>query len=144
VNEAHPIPSASWLEEETGKRNVLVVDDEDPVRELISYVLDSHGYRVFSARHAREALFLNAGFAGTFHLLVTDICMDPHEDGFVLARTLRCDRPDLRVIFASGYVEPDRLQREVDETGGLFLPKPFTPAALLDAVQRSLITASPA
>jgi two-component system cell cycle sensor histidine kinase/response regulator CckA len=137
-------PPVTWPEEESGKLNVLVVDDEDPVRELITYVLDSHGYRVFSARHAREALFLHAGFPGTIHLLLTDICMHPHEDGFVLARTLRCGRPDLRIIYASGYVESDRLQREVDGTGGLFLPKPFTPAALLDAVQRSLTAASPA
>ena len=142
--EASFIPPGAWQEEESGKLNVLVVDDEDPVRELIAYVLGSNGYRVFSARHAREALYLHAGFPGTFHLLLTDICMDPHEDGFVLARTLRRGQPDLRVIYASGYVEPDRLQREVDETGALFLPKPFTPAALLDAVQRSLTAGSPA
>ena len=144
MNERRPIPTATWPEEEGGKRNVLVVDDEDPVRELIAYVLGSHGYRVFSARHFRDALLLNASFSGTFHLLLTDICMYPHEDGFVLARALRNDRPDLRVIYASGYVEPDLLQKEVDGTGGLFLPKPFTPAALLDTVQRSLTAASPA
>ncbi|MBW8890516.1 MAG: response regulator [Fibrobacteres bacterium] len=144
MTEGSLIPPNTWPEEESGKLNVLVVDDEDPVRELIAYVLDSHGYRVFSARHAQEALFLHAGFPGTFHLLLTDICMDPHEDGFVLARALRRGRPDLRVIYASGYVEPDRLQREVDGTGALFLPKPFTPAALLETVQRSLTAASPA
>lgn len=138
------IPPSAPPGENSGKRNVLVVDDEDPVRDLIAYVLDSHGYRVFSARHAREALYLNAGFPGTFHLLLTDICMGPHEDGFVLARALRSGRPDLRIIYASGFVEPDRLQREVDGTGALFLPKPFTPSALLDCVQRSLMTASPA
>lgn len=137
------VPS-SPLEEDFGKPNVLVVDDEDPVRELIAYVLDSHGYRVFSARHSREALYLNAGFTGTFHLLLTDICMQPHEDGFVLARSIRRVRPDMRVIYSSGYVEPALLQREVDGTGALFLPKPFTPAGLLDCVQRSLTTGSPA
>jgi two-component system cell cycle sensor histidine kinase/response regulator CckA len=130
--------------EDSGKRNVLIVDDEDPVRELMAYVLDSHGYRVFSARNAREALYLHAGFPGDFHLLLTDICMHPHEDGFVLARAIRRGRPDLRVIYSSGYVEPDRLQKEVESTGALFLPKPFSPAALLDCVQRSLATGSPA
>jgi CheY-like chemotaxis protein len=89
-------------------------------------------------------VFLNAGFPGTFHLLLTDVCLGPHEDGFALARSLRRNRPDLRVIYASGYVEPDRLQREVDWSGALFLSKPFTPAALLDVVQRSLTAASPA
>jgi two-component system cell cycle sensor histidine kinase/response regulator CckA len=138
------VPFGDEFDEESRKRNVLVVDDEDPVRELIAYVLDSHGYRVFSARNAREALYLHAGFPGTFHLLLTDICMEPFEDGFNLARAIRSGRPDLRIIYASGYVEPDRLQREVDGTGALFLPKPFTPAALLDAVQRSLTAGSPA
>jgi two-component system cell cycle sensor histidine kinase/response regulator CckA len=125
-------------EAESGRPNVLVVDDEDPVRELVAYVLESHGYRVFRARHSREALFLHAGFPGPFHLLFTDICMHPHVDGFDLARAMRRDRPDLRIIYASGFVEPDRLKREVEGSGALFLPKPFTPSALLDCVQRCL------
>lgn len=122
----------------SGKWTVLVVDDEDPVRELIAYVLESHGYLVFRARHSREALFLNTGFPGNFDLLVTDICMQPHADGFDLARAMLRDRPDLRVIYSSGFVEPERLKREVEHSGALFLPKPFTPMALLDCVQRSL------
>jgi two-component system, cell cycle sensor histidine kinase and response regulator CckA len=117
---------------------VLVVDDEDPVRELIAYVLESHGYTVFRARHSREALFLNSGFTGTFDLLVTDICMHPHADGFDLARAMLGFRPDLRVIYSSGFVEPERLKREMEFSGALFLPKPFTPMALMDCVQRSL------
>jgi CheY-like chemotaxis protein len=144
LTEASLILSNAPPEEDSGKWNVLIVDDEDPVRDLIAYVLESHGYRVFSARNAREALYLHAGFPGIFHLLLTDICMQPHEDGFVLARAIRRARPDVRVIYSSGYVEPDRLQREVDSTGALFLPKPFTPAALLDCVQRSLPAGSPA
>lgn len=124
--------------------NVLVVDDEDPVRELIAYVLDSHGYRVLRARHSREAMFLHAGFSGTLHLLLTDICMHPFEDGFDLARVIHRERPDLRIIYASGFVEPDRLRQEVEHSGALFLAKPFTPAALLDCVQRSLKAVSAA
>jgi two-component system cell cycle sensor histidine kinase/response regulator CckA len=64
--------------------------------------------------------------------------MLPHDDGFTLARTLRRRRPDLRVIFSSGFVEPDRLRTEVRESGALFLPKPFTPSDILDCVRRSL------
>jgi two-component system cell cycle sensor histidine kinase/response regulator CckA len=120
------------------KWTVLVVDDEDPVRELIAYVLESHGYRVLRARHSREALFLHSGFPGAFDLLVTDICMHPHADGFDLARAILRDRPDLRVIYSSGFVDPERLKRELERSGALFLPKPFTPMALLDCVQRSL------
>jgi CheY-like chemotaxis protein len=123
------------------KWTVLVVDDEDPVRELIAYVLESHGYMVLRARHSREALFLHAGFPGTFDLLVTDICMHPHADGFDLARAMLRGRPELRVIYSSGFVEPERLRREIELSGALFLPKPFTPMALLDCVQRSLPSA---
>jgi two-component system, cell cycle sensor histidine kinase and response regulator CckA len=120
------------------KWNILVVDDEDPVRELIAYVLESHGYTIFRARHSREALFLSTGFPGAFDLLVTDICMHPHADGFELARAMLRVRPDLRVIYSSGFVEPERLKREVEASRALFLPKPFTPMALLECVQRTL------
>jgi len=138
LTKASLIPPGAVPDAESDMPNILVVDDEDPVRELIAYVLDSHGYRVLRARHSREALFLHAGFPGTLHLLLTDICMHPFEDGFDLARVMHRDRPDLRIIYASGFVEPDRLRREVEESGALFLAKPFTPAALLDCVQRSL------
>jgi DNA-binding NtrC family response regulator len=121
---------------------ILVVDDEDPVRELIAYVLESHGYTIVRARHSREALFLDSCFAGTFDLLVTDICMHPHADGFALARALLLTRPGLRVIFSSGFVDPERLKREVEVSGALFLPKPFTPGGLLDCVRRSLAVPS--
>ena len=138
MNDACYIPSRAEPRAASGPWNILVVDDEDPVRELVSYVLESHGLTVFRARHSREALHLHSVFKGVFHLLVTDICMRPHEDGFDLARAIRRERPDVRIIYSSGFVEPERLQREVDGSGALFLPKPFTPAALLDCVQRSL------
>jgi two-component system cell cycle sensor histidine kinase/response regulator CckA len=130
--------SAHALRTETQTRNVLVVDDESPIRDLMAFVLESEGYTVFRARHSREALYLNAEFNGTFHLLVTDICMQPHEDGFALARVVRRHRPDIRVIYSSGFVEPDRLRHAVEESGALFLPKPFTPNALLACVRQSL------
>jgi two-component system, cell cycle sensor histidine kinase and response regulator CckA len=138
VNDACFVPVGAARRPERSKWNVLVVDDEDPVRELVAYVLESHGFSVYRARHSREALFLHSGFTGDFHLLWTDICMNPHADGFDLARALRRDRPQMQVIYSSGFVEPDRLKREVEAFGALFLPKPFTPAALLDCVLRSL------
>lgn len=130
--------SAHALRTEAQTRNVLVVDDETPIRELMAYVLESEGYTVFRARHSREALYLNSEFNGTFHLLLTDICMQPHDDGFSLARAVRRHRPDIRVIYASGFVEPDRLRSEVEGSGALFLPKPFTPSGLLACVRQSL------
>lgn len=118
--------------------NVLVVDDDQAVRELMAYVLECEGYTVFKARHSRDALYLHFDFAGTFHLLLTDICMKPHEDGFTLARAMRRERPDMKVVFASGYVDQDQLRNELREAPAGFLPKPFTPAALVECVRAVL------
>ena len=138
MNDACYIPSRAEPRAASGPWNILVVDDEDPVRELVSYVLESHGFTVFRARHSREALHLHSGFKGVFHLLVTDICMKPHEDGFDLARAIRRERPDVRIIYSSGFVEPERLQREVDGSGALFLPKPFTMKQLVETVKAAM------
>jgi two-component system cell cycle sensor histidine kinase/response regulator CckA len=121
----------------------LVVDDDESVRELMAMVLEAEGYNVFRARNSREALFLNEEFAGTFHLLLTDICMKPHPDGFALAGTVRRSRPDIRVIYVSGFVEQDRLISEMEERPSLFLPKPFSPPALLECVRRALAVSAP-
>lgn len=118
--------------------NVLVVDDEEAVRELMAYVLKCEGYTVFKARHSRDALYLHSEFAGTLHLLLTDICMNPHDDGFTLARAMRRDRPDMKVVFASGYVDQNLLLSELQEAPAIFLPKPFTPAALVECVRTAL------
>ena len=142
MTEAPLTPSLQAPPAESQARNVLLVDDEDPIRELAAYVLESHGYKVFRARHSREAAFLHTEFNGVFHLLLTDICMQPYEDGFALARNLRRMQPDLRVIYASGFVEPERLKLEVEGSGALFLPKPFTPSGLVDCVQRCLTAPS--
>lgn len=138
-------PLTPWMQAprvESQIKNVLLVDDENPIRELAAYVLESHGYKVMRACHSREADFLHSEFDGIFHVLLTDICMQPFEDGFSLARRLKGRQPDLRIIYASGFVEPDRLKAEVEGSGALFLPKPFTPDGLLDCVRRSLTAPS--
>ena len=123
---------------EAGLQNVLVVDDDESVRELMAMVLEAEGYTVFRARHSREALYLHEEFPGTFHVLLTDISMNPHADGFTLARALRRERPDIRVIYASGCVDHDELQAELEANPSSFLAKPFTPASLLACVRNSL------
>jgi DNA-binding NtrC family response regulator len=124
-------------------RNVLVVDDDEAVRELMAYVLESEGYNVFKANHSTDAMFLHIDFAGTFHLLLTDICMKPHADGFALARAVRRDRPDIKVIFASGYVDHIKLQNEMKGAPARFIAKPFTPADLVECVRAALSVDAP-
>ena len=135
---------AETMRGDASAHTVLVVDDDESVRELMAYVLESEGYNVFRARHSRDALFLHSEFAGTVHLLLTDICMKPHDDGFTLARALRRDRPDMKVIFASGYVDQNLLRSEMLEAPARFLAKPFTPAALIECVRNALAVEAPA
>jgi CheY-like chemotaxis protein len=124
---------------ESGRsRNILVVDDDESVRELMAMVLESDGYTVLRARHPMEALHFNREFPGCIDLLVTDFSMKPFQNGFELAHQVRTTRPDIRVVYVSGFVEHNVLQEELDTSTALFLPKPFTPFALLDRVEKAL------
>jgi CheY-like chemotaxis protein len=82
---------------------VLVVDDDDDVREMAVTVLEHEGYSVASASNARAALDL-IGANPAIRLLFTDIVM-PGIDGFVLAHEARKIRPDLRIVYTSGYLK---------------------------------------
>jgi CheY-like chemotaxis protein len=124
---------------ESGRsRNVLVVDDDESVRELIAMVLEADGYTVLRARHAPEALLFNSEFSGSLDLLVTDFCMKPFQNGFELARQIRASRPEIRVLYVSGFVEHNVLQQEIDSAAAFFLAKPFSPSGLLNSVNKAL------
>ena len=124
---------------ESGRsRNVLVVDDDEAVRELIAMVLEADGYTVLRARHAPEALLFNSEFPGDLDLLVTDFSMKPFQNGYELAREVRASRPHIRVIYVSGFVEHNVLQQEIDSSAAFFLAKPFSPSSLLCSVNKAL------
>jgi CheY-like chemotaxis protein len=107
-----------------GTETVLLVEDEDVVRNMIRDVLQHRGYTVIEARHGAEALEIAAGHAGSIDLLVTDVVM-PHVGGGELAQRLLAQRPDLRVLFISGYTD-DAVVRHGVERGSAFLQKPFS------------------
>jgi two-component system cell cycle sensor histidine kinase/response regulator CckA len=119
---------------------VLVVEDEEGVRELVRRVLARHGYEVLEARHGRDAL-LEAEHHAKIDLLLTDVVM-PEMGGVPLATALRGRRPDLRVLYMSGYTEEEIVRRgEAGEEGGLpLLQKPFTGDVLARAVREMLDT----
>ena len=119
-------------------RNILVVDDDNAVRELMAMILEADGYTVLRARHSQEALFFNSEFQGQIHLLLTDYRMKPFENGLELARKVRATRPDIKVVFASEYVGNDNFQDEIESTTSIFLAKPFSPAGLLECVRQCL------
>jgi CheY-like chemotaxis protein len=118
-----------------GLETVLVVEDEEAVRELAVASLERHGYRVIAASGGEAALGLAAGFVGTIHLLLSDVGM-PGMKGPELADRLRAQRPGICVLFMSGYaadvVKPNDLKEAT------LISKPFSPAALTRAVRRVL------
>jgi PAS domain S-box-containing protein len=124
-----------------GTETVLVAEDEDGVRELLRKVLQEFGYTVLTARHGRDALMLAGERGEDIDLLVTDVVM-PEMNGRELAETLQDRRPDLKVLFMSGYTDDEVLRRGVGGQDAPFVRKPFTPEDLARRV-RSLLDGAP-
>jgi CheY-like chemotaxis protein len=116
---------------------VLIVEDEELVRELMSEVLAELGYDVTVASNGAEAGSAVAGDAGRFDLVITDMVM-PGDNGLELARVLRQAQPGLRVLLISGYAHNNELVSAAKAEGAHYLPKPFTPTTLAAAVARAL------
>jgi PAS domain S-box-containing protein len=112
---------------------VLLVEDDAGVREVAARALRTGGYRVLAAGGASEAMELAARAPGPVDILVTDVVM-PGVNGRTLADELRRRRPGMRVLFVSGYADDIIGRHGVLDAGVEFLPKPFTPAALLERV----------
>ena len=124
-------PSVTMASEPTGPA-VLVVDDEGSIRRLASRALRMAGYRVLEASGGTEALRFLDGEA-PLDLLLTDINM-PDLKGDEVARRFRQARPDLKVLYLSGFVDALFTDRSVLWEGEAFLEKPFTIKGLLEAV----------
>ncbi len=122
------------VEKSPSFETVLVVEDEEIVRELVCSVLSEQGYNVFYARDGHEALRLAKEYEGRIDLLVTDVIM-PHMNGPELAATLTPTRPEMRVLYVSGYSNNDFGAHGLLNTGGDLLQKPFTPQALARKVR---------
>ena len=126
-----------------GNETVLVVEDEDAVRELLRQVLSEHGHAVLTARHGRDAIRLAERHEGSIDLVVTDVVM-PEMSGGELVRRLTAMRPDLKVLYISGYTDDEVLGRGVQGTGTSFLHKPFTSDGLMRRVRDVLAAGAPA
>ncbi len=120
-----------------GHEVILLVEDEDNIREPAIEVLESHGYTVLPARSGEEALSLAAHQAGPIHLAVTDVIM-PGISGGQLAERLAVVRPETKVLYISGYPEDAISQHGVLDPGKSFLQKPFPPSHFLRAVRQVL------
>jgi PAS domain S-box-containing protein len=116
---------------------VLLVEDEDGVRAFAREVLCQTGYEVLEAAGGPEALELSRRYSGPIDLLVTDVVM-PDMRGPELSERLHQERPETRVLFLSGYAEPELRHQEGFDRTAAFLTKPFTPTALSRTVREVL------
>jgi nitrogen-specific signal transduction histidine kinase/CheY-like chemotaxis protein len=110
---------------------VLVVEDEEALREVTERIFTRNGYRVITAADGPEALALVADHVGEIHLLVTDVVM-PQMLGKEVADRVRELRPDIEVLYMSGYAQPVLASQGRLEPGVALVDKPFSEAALLD------------
>jgi CheY-like chemotaxis protein len=122
------------------RQTVLVVEDEEIVRELVCAVLSEDGFDVLSAACGRDALAIAHEFHGEIALLVSDVVM-PQMTGPECARELLLTRPNTKVLFVSGYSEADISEDGVLSLGVNLLPKPFTPNVLSERVRQALAAA---
>ena len=124
-----------------GTETVLVVEDEPAVRALVLKVLQRHGYTVLEVTNPEGAVACAANHEGPIHLLLTDVVM-PGMGGREVAARVCALRPDLKVLFMSGYTDDAVVRHGRLEPGAAFLQKPFTPQVLAAKV-RELLDAAP-
>ncbi len=130
-------PQAGPAASAAGTETILLVEDEPAVRTLAEETLRSSGYTVLAAGEYIEALALCNRHSGTIHLLVTDVIM-PGLNGRELAECLHALRPQMRVLFISGYTADAIAHHGILDEGMAFLPKPFSPRDLLVKVRQTL------
>jgi signal transduction histidine kinase len=130
-----PVPAAPAPAART--ETILLVEDEPEVREMTRELLEADGYRVLSAGRPDEAMERARRLDGPIHLLLTDVVM-PQMNGRELAERLTDMRPDLKVLFMSGYTDDALVRVGVSDTRALFLGKPFTRAMLAAKVREAL------
>jgi two-component system cell cycle sensor histidine kinase/response regulator CckA len=121
----------------TGRGTVLLVEDEDAVRSFAARALGQRGYNVLQATTGAEALEVFENHPGEVDLVVSDVVM-PEMDGPTLFEKLRQQRPDLKVIFISGYAEDAFRQHLAENEDFMFLQKPFDLKELAAAVKAAL------
>jgi PAS domain S-box-containing protein len=124
-----------------GVETILLAEDEELVRDLITEMLELRGYTVLSAGDGIEALDVAAEHSGAIDLLVTDVVM-PRLSGRELAEHVARDHPGMRVLYISGYTDDAVLRHGVLEAHTPFLQKPFTAEALARAVRVAIDVAA--
>ena len=126
-----------------GSETILLAEDDEALRGLERRVLGALGYNVLVARTGGEALRIAAEHVGPIDLIATDVVM-PEMNGSQLVGKVLKDRPDIRVLFMSGYTDDEVVRRGVVDGQTGFLQKPFTPNSLAHKVREVLDVSGPA
>jgi hypothetical protein len=130
-------PTKTAQEAINGTETVLLVEDEESVRQLVKETLQARGYRVMEAENGRAGLEVAESYGGTIDMVITDVVM-PGMSGRELAKKLVAARPNTKVLYLSGYTEDSVVQQDVLGSGTSFLQKPFTLQTLAKKVREIL------
>jgi signal transduction histidine kinase/CheY-like chemotaxis protein len=132
-----PPKEGSRIQRRTATETLLLAEDSDAVRRLLREILRKAGYTVLEARNGAEALEISRTFDGVIDLLLTDMVM-PQMSGRELGAHLAMKRPQMKVLFMSGYTEEAIVRNGVLAPGTAFLEKPFTSASVMARVRELL------
>lgn len=120
-----------------GFETILLLEDEETVRQLMQNILEMNGYRVLAASSGSEALKISENQQGSIDLLITDVVM-PQMGGPEVAARLALLRPEMKILFMSGYTGETSAHHGVLDASIAFLEKPFTPDAVARKVREVL------
>lgn len=117
-----------------GNETIILTEDEEMVRKLTREVLESYGYRVLEAENPEQAIAICEAFSEKIDLLITDVVM-PKMNGAELSKKLQQDRPQLKVLYISGYTDNTIVHHGVLDEGINFIQKPFSPKKLAQKIR---------